>query len=569
MSNSKVFNKNKVKKPNLVLVQNIHEFNQIKSKIKERFFCVPLNLDLLVHCKMNDIPYINPIKYLNNDIHTEGLKESELFLKNVNLKKYKLNVVNARYKNLIRNYFNSCFFVNSLVSAIKKKHQISKIIVSGWSRDHIYVPRQNYILSEICNSLFKNVHTISRKKLKPKTDIYSYKLSQNWHKDSKSTGRILFLNFGYNFKKIVFRAFIKKKKMNFITFEKISVLKKLIFKILGIKYFIYSKYKKKNFISKKFTINKKYKMKNIQNLINRRSIFFHLILAELISRCDSIKELITKLKPKVVFLNLVRGVDGYLAELSKELNFSSVVVPHGTVSKSFNKYDKIYKKIIAENVFSGESKYFVAQTKIAEGSSKTHKLKGKVLKIGNIIFSNVSRSSHKKKFFLYAVTMKDFINYQFYGVEMYYEFYENLKNLDKIAAENKIKFLVKPHPSISYLTEDLKKLFKNLDFSNKRIDELLKSTIATISFSSTVIEDSICSKIPVILYDQWKRYKHCDSCSNVNKTNELIYYVNTSKELLKVIRSISKSKSFNYSKYIFSKIDPSKNIDKLIYRFSM
>ena len=32
-----------------------------------------------------------------------------------------------------------------------------------------------------------------------------------------------------------------------------------------------------------------------------------------------------------------------------------------------------------------------------------------------------------------------------------------------------------------------------------------------ISFSSSSIEDALSSKIPVILFDPWSRYKHCKS----------------------------------------------------------
>ena len=47
------------------------------------------------------------------------------------------------------------------------------------------------------------------------------------------------------------------------------------------------------------------------------------------------------IRPKVVILNFVRGVDGFLTTLAKKYNFNSVCIPHGTVSKSFNNYDKI------------------------------------------------------------------------------------------------------------------------------------------------------------------------------------------------------------------------------------
>ena len=134
---------------------------------------------------------------------------------------------------------------------------------------------------------------------------------------------------------------------------------------MGIKYFIFSRliYKKK--ISKKnLKINNKYSNKKISNLLNSRAWFFNLVIQDLLNRCSAIKTLILKLKPKVVFLNLVRGVDGYVASLSKQLKFNSICIPHGTVSKSFNRYDKIYKKIIAENVFSGDAKFLFYKQKL-------------------------------------------------------------------------------------------------------------------------------------------------------------------------------------------------------------
>ena len=38
-----------------------------------------------------------------------------------------------------------------------------------------------------------------------------------------------------------------------------------------------------------------------------------------------------------------------------------------------------------------------------------------------------------------------------------------------------------------------------------------------MSFSSTVIEDSLNSLRPVILFDRWKRYKHCEAETNLDK----------------------------------------------------
>ena len=62
--------------------------------------------------------------------------------------------------------------------------------------------------------------------------------------------------------------------------------------------------------------------------------------------------------------NVARGLHGSI--LDKDLKSNSMCVPHGVISKSFNEYDVIYKKIIAEAVFNGESNYFALQSKIIQ-----------------------------------------------------------------------------------------------------------------------------------------------------------------------------------------------------------
>ena len=96
----------------------------------------------------------------------------------------------------------------------------------------------------------------------------------------------------------------------------------------------------------------------------------------------------------------------------------------------------------------------------------------------------------------------------FLGCETFYEIYDDLKKLNYIAQLKKIKIMVKLHPNISYLKGKLAKSLPHYLFQNEKIEKILKKTVLTISFSST-IEDSLCSKIPVILFDQWKRFKHC------------------------------------------------------------
>ena len=113
--------------------------------------------------------------------------------------------------------------------------------------------------------------------------------------------------------------------------------------------------------------------------------------------------------------------------------------------------------------------------------------------------------------------MKDFESIQILGVEMYYEFLDNLFFLNNIAKKSNLKFLIKLHPINYDNFNDLTKIFKNLEFSKDKITKALNKVFVTVSFSSSAIEDALNSNCPVILLDRWKRYQHCDAELDIKK----------------------------------------------------
>ena len=188
------------------------------------------------------------------------------------------------------------------------------------------------------------------------------------------------------------------------------------------------------------------------------------------------------------------------------------MISHGTVSKTKNKQSRKYNNLISENLYSKYIDYSIAQSKISKNYIYNKKIKQ--LNFGNIIYANSHRT--RKRYILYAVTSKNF-NIHFWGQELYFEFYENLKFLNSFAKKEGLKILVKLHPNYQNLIKYFKISFKSLLFSNDPIEKLLKNAEACISFSSTSIEDALLSRVPVILFDRFKRYKHYDQANINNK----------------------------------------------------
>lgn len=536
---------------NLVLAQSIYELEYILKKINKNLTCLPLNLETLIYCKKKKLNHINPINFLDNELHKEALIESKKLIEDLKYDKSMSELMRVRCGGMIRKFFNSSFFVYSLVNKIKDSNNVSNIYVSGWDNYYFRNKKKTCFISKICTELFgSELVKFAENKVSKSTAYKRYKYVLD-DKIKVPKNSILLPNLGYNFKRIVFCAFKTKFKVICLSFDKISLLKKLIFYLLRVDF---HQFKKIEFKQNKFNIivpniNYLYKQKNFSELLNFRKSHILNELLDLQNQCEAISNFLAKNKPALILLNMVRGYNGFYAEISRKLNIPSLCISHGTVSKSFDKYDAIYQNIIAEEVFSGKAKYYALQSKIKKNCLSTVKISGTTIETGNIIFSETKQK--KKKYILYAVTNRGFENMHYYGIETYYEYLQNLELFDKMAKRYNLNFLIKPHPGHTDNIENLRSLFKNLKFTKIKIEKALRISVVTISYSSTVIEDSLCSKIPVILFDQWKRYLHCDAQKNPFVSNQAVYYVTNESDLLQAINSAKKSKKINFADYVY------------------
>ena len=113
----------------------------------------------------------------------------------------------------------------------------------------------------------------------------------------------------------------------------------------------------------------------------------------------AIDNLFKKINIFLVVSHNVRGDNGYYLEKANNLNINSICVPHGTISKNFNNYDKIYKEIISDSIIFDKTK-FIEPSKIANQFLKKKKF-NKRLSIAEILFFLRSKNFFfKEKFYL-------------------------------------------------------------------------------------------------------------------------------------------------------------------------
>ena len=98
----------------------------------------------------------------------------------------------------------------------------------------------------------------------------------------------------------------------------------------------------------------------------------------------------------------------------------------------------------------------------------------------------------------------------------------------------------------------LSKIYTNLIFVKHKINLILKKINITCSFSSSVIEDSLNMKIPVILLDRWKRYRHTNSQNFPYEDDYPIMYANDKKQFLSALDFVKKIKNFDFEKCIYN-----------------
>lgn len=527
------------------------KFIQKRNTNLNKILWVPLSLDALVYLDLSNEEYINPLNYFANSDHKNGVDFQKKYIKLIRSSKNYKDSFLLRYNTIIGKFINSIFLIITIYNNLKKKIQIDSIIVSGWTENNYTSKNKNNFISLICSEIFKNEkvnfntikiidHTIEQ-------ISYSYKLQ-----DSKLPNKkyLLINNPFYNFKRIVPHAKKNNLKIYYFEFNKLSYLKKTFYRISGINPIIIKKkfLKKVSKIVKKNRRVVKYKNFDLTFLLNFKKILAENEIENIKKQNKIIQSFMLKRKPSIVIANLIRGFNGYLIEFANKINIPTLSISHGTLSKGLNKESVHFQKKISEELISKKFTYIACQSKIFLSFLKQFKIK-KYICTGNLIFSQARPK--KSKFILYAVTQRYFSNNYYYGIETFFEFYQNLKDFNNLAQIKKLKFMIKLHPNFSHLKIKLEKKFLNLKFTNKSLNKVLPFVKATISFSSSSIEDSLYSKVPVILYDPYGRYKHCKACDISSKKDEPIYYIKNIKNLQICLSSIISSEKIKFEKVIY------------------
>ncbi len=516
---------------------------------------IPLDIETFLLCKKKNLNIFDFDKFIKNDFHITALNESKRFKNQIKFKE-KLNYsLSSEILGLLRFRLNSISLIIEITNVLIKEFKIKYFIVSGIKKE-FHLLHKSKLCTEIIESIYPDriIHITHKKNLlNKKKNIFRYYLKKNI-KALNDKNKICISNGGYNFKRIIY--YFKKKNFQIFLpiFTNLPLLENIIYYFRGVKVVKFckeksSKIKKINFIEEiNFTYKNEYDVSSLMNkFYNKLNFYFN----DLNQKMIAMKSFVNDNNFKLSLSNVARGLDGSI--LDSDIKNPTLCIPHGVISEAFNEHDIIYKKIIAEAVFNGESKYFAIQSKIMNKSLNTHSLIGEPLQTGNLIFSQKKKNYiNKKKYILFATTLKGFSNLQFLGVEMFYEFWEILNYLEDLSKNIDEKIIIKLHPQFKHCYKYFNKHFKYLIFSNKKIEDLLKNTLTLITLSSGTIEDALNSKVPVILYDYKKRYKQMES-SEIIENNKAVIYINEKNKFEYAIKKLRNSNNLDFSNYVYER----------------
>ncbi len=571
-----------IDKKSIIVCFDVSLQNELRRK-KIKFLGIVDLLKITDYQKIIDLSIKLRNNFLNNLGEIDGIKYSK--------------TLNNLFSFYIRYYVN-CLAIQLLITKNIIKKYKPKIIRISTSSNKESIIRDNDIFSFLLKDFLKkkNIKLILKIQFK-KTDkksriffvksILSYILNcftqivnSIFYNNEKS---ILILSTDYGLDLLAKKIAKKYKNYSLMFLEYGNILS--VGKIFFNRIFYYPIQKKniseidqnKIRLFYKNEIIKNKKIFKFQNFNFSKEIldYLQIILTKKISKLnEKIKvanNYFNKNKPKFIISHNSFAMGRFLAEFSDYHKIPSINISHGT--HTFHKDKRINSEWNESarylmNPLKDSFKYISAQSPLINKFLLKNNHAKKIIKTGPVIFShkvenslrNNSTKHLSKKTILHASTPKVFTGFKPITFESTEEYIKQINSI--ISVIDKIKnfhLIIKFRPTYNMsMTEVLSyETFKNSLINSKNytisvkenLSSLLDASDCLISYSSTVIEEMLNYKKPVILFDSFKRYCHV-SKKIVKNNSEFklapINYLTNTSQLEKSLKSL---KNINMNKF--------------------
>ena len=539
-------NEYKFSKNDIIYAVDIKSYVSLKKKKFNTLF-----LDAFLDGKGHKYIAKNLIKYLK-------IINNFSYIDSNNLKKtYFINMERKIYF-FISNYLYINYLSIKFFKKYKKSYKIINLLKNNFD-PNMEIKNNN----NIHYFFFQNERNIQKKKSynfinlrlfnKFKLFLISFLMPKNYlgilPDDHNLQKFILKIKKKYNFKSIVY---FNNNKVNF--------LKKKIYYLFPI-----FKVSELLFLDNKKDLNIK---KQIDNILNNKTNliiedkrfsylldiylnnFLSIYLNNLSRKSENLYKFFKKNKPKLIIAKRSSDTAYSIGEISRKLNFDSILVSHASHIYNKNKLSMFDWTINSKSTINSDYKFVASQSKFSDEFLNKINVKSKILKTGPLILTSppdtyVKTDNNKYKIILHASTPKNISNFRAINYETTYDYIENLKQ-QIIALKDKknVHFIIKFREYDFLRLNDFKYLMpktKNFEIDTKsNLKDLLERCDYLSSYSSTVIEEALYFGKDIILYDKNDLYKHLYKSKykiNKNKVSK-IYYLTKPSRLRNIFKKI-------------------------------
>jgi hypothetical protein len=304
-------------------------------------------------------------------------------------------------------------------------------------------------------------------------------------------------------------------------------------------------------------------------------------MLNLLEQSYSLKFIFTSFKRRMLASYHALGVMGLAGELSRSLGIKGLFISHGSHPMPIDEYHEIELLNLCRGFMLSDYTHIALSTPVQKEHLNYFKNKYKNIKSSEVLIEPVmfaringdSKDAVRKQLGLspddlvvmHATTTKARYTERYYFVETESELLSSLSDLVNAVNDMNAKLLIRLHPGF-YLNDAeirtlLPKSARVIIHRHGTFKEALTVSDLVVSYSSTVIDESLINKIPVILYDKWNRYNHFSTAVFENNKSSGVFpvcYVNDSSKLKEGISYVfkmaktTKKEEIDVSKYSYA-----------------
>ncbi len=251
-------------------------------------------------------------------------------------------------------------------------------------------------------------------------------------------------------------------------------------------------------------------------------------LLRLLDDSAGLAELLRRLPRATMMSAVALGRMSVAGELAKVQGRRALFVSHGSHPAPVDPVHEIELLNLARGFMLSEYTHSALANPVQEAHlahfRERHGLGGEGVPTGPLVFAGIDRArglATRKRLGIppgafvatHAVTVKSRSGERFWLLETLDEFVQSVADLARAAERLPATWLVvRVHPGFVLSDAQLRSLLPATErlavSSSGPFEDVLSATDLLVSYSSTAIDEALCSRIPVLLWDRWARYNH-------------------------------------------------------------